>query len=224
MLNTKSLREQVYDYLRNEINNRKILPGAFINLNQISEQLGISKTPLRDAIIQLEIEGFVTIFPRRGVTVKKLVLDEIKDTYEIVGALEGSVILNIFDKIKSSHITQMEKLNTAQLEALEREDYDNYYKSNLDFHGVFLKLSENKTLLQMITPFKQRLYDFPRRGYLKEWELNNCNEHTQFIELLKQKDRKGAATIIRDVHWSFAVQEEFIRRFYKNANGTLFCE
>ena len=167
MLNTKSLREQVYDYLRDEINNHKILPGAFINLNQLSEQLGISKTPLRDAIIQLEIEGFVTILPRRGVTVKKLTLDEIKDAYEIVGALEGSVILSAFDKIKASHITQMEKLNSAQLDALEREDYDSYYKSNLAFHGVFLNLSENKTLLQMITPLKQRLYDFPRRGYTK---------------------------------------------------------
>ena len=188
MLNTKSLREQVYDYLRDEINNRRILPGAFINLNQLSEQLGISKTPLRDAIIQLEIEGFVTILPRRGVTVKKLTLTEIKDAYEVVGALEGSVILNIFNKIKSAHINQMEKLNSAQLDALEREDYDSYYKSNLAFHGVFLNLSENKTLLQLIAPFKQRLYDFPRRGYLKEWELNNCNEHVQFIELIKEGD------------------------------------
>jgi DNA-binding GntR family transcriptional regulator len=150
-----------------------------------------------------------------------LTLDEIKDAYEVVGALEGSVILNNFDKIKSSHIIQMEKLNSAQLTALEHEDYDSYYRSNLDFHGVFLSLSENQTLLQMITPFKQRLYDFPRRGYLKEWEQNNCNEHEQFIELIKQKDRKGAARMIRDVHWSFAVQEKFIRRFYKNAHGSI---
>ena len=221
MLNTKSLREQVYEYLRDEIHNQKLLPGAFINLKELSEQLGISKTPLRDAIIQLEIEGFVTIYPRRGVAVKRLTLDEIKDVYEIVGALEGSVVLNVFDKINASHVVQMENLNTAQLAALEREDYDNYYKLNLDYHGVFLNLSENKTLLHMITPFKQRLYDFPRRGYLKEWELNNCNEHRQFIELIRQKDRKAAASMIRDVHWSYVVQEKFIRRFYKNANGNI---
>jgi DNA-binding GntR family transcriptional regulator len=219
MLNTKSLREQVYEYLRDEINNRKLLPGAFINLNELSERLGISKTPLRDAIIQLEIEGFVTIFPRRGVTVKRLTLDEIKDAYEIVGALEGSVILEVFNKINSSHIATMEKLNAEQLAALKRKDYHNYYKLNLDFHGAFLNLSDNKTLLRMITPFKQRLYDFPRRGYISEWELNNCNEHDQFIELIKKKDRIGAASIMRDVHWSFGVQEKFIRRYYKNVNG-----
>ena len=128
MLNTKSLRQQVYEYLRDEIQNRSLLPGATINPNEISKQLGISKTPLRDAIIQLEIEGFVTILPRRGVTVKKLTLQEIKASYQIVGALEGSVILNEFDKITASHISQMERLNAEQKRALECEDYDKYYR------------------------------------------------------------------------------------------------
>ena len=218
MLNTKSLREQVYEYLRDEISNRKLLPGAFININEISRQLGISKTPLRDAIIQLEIEGFVTILPRRGVTVKKLTLKEIKDSYEIVGALEGSIILNDFDKIDRSHISRMEKLNARQVVALSRKDYDNYYKLNLAFHNVFLDLSDNKSLKSIVRPYKQRLYDFPRRGYIEEWELNNCKEHEQFIELVKKKDRSGAAEILRDIHWSFPVQEKYIRQFYPNAD------
>ena len=221
MLNTKSLREQVYEYLRDEIQNRNLLPGSTLNPNEISKRLGISKTPLRDAIIQLEIEGFVTILPRRGVTVKKLTIQEIKDSYEIVGALEASVILNEFDKITASHISQMEKLNTDQKSALENEDYDRYYRLNLDFHNIFNNLSDNKTLMQLITPFKQRLYDFPRRGYIREWELNNCDEHHRFIELVKKKDRIGAASLMRDVHWSYAVQEKYILQFYENANGKL---
>ena len=219
MLNTKSLREQVYEYLRDEISTRKLLPGATININEISQQLGISKTPLRDAIIQLEIEGFVTILPRRGVTVKKMTLQEIKDSYEIVGALEGSVIFNVFDRIGKAHISRLEKLNAKQIKALERKEYDSYYKLNLDFHNVFLDLSENKSLKCIVAPYKQRLYDFPRRGYIKEWELNNCKEHDQFIELIKKKDRRGAAIIMKDVHWSFKVQEKYIRQFYPNANG-----
>jgi DNA-binding GntR family transcriptional regulator len=221
MLNTKSLREQVYEYLRDEIQNRKILPGATINLNEISQQLGISKTPLRDALIQLEIEGFVTILPRRGVTVKKLTLQEIRESYDIVGALEASVIRNVFDKINASHISRMEQLNEKQLAALQNKDHDKYYKLNLDFHGVFLDLSENEALMNVITPFKKRLYDFPRRGYIKEWELNNCQEHNKLIALIKKKDREGAAAILRDVHWSYAVQEKYILQHYKNCNGNL---
>jgi DNA-binding GntR family transcriptional regulator len=218
MLNTKSLREQVYEYLRDEIHNRKLLPGATININEISQQLGISKTPLRDAIIQLEIEGFVTILPRRGVKVKKLSLQEIKDSYQIVGALEGTVIIDVFERIGKSHISRLEKLNAKQIKALDRKEYDRYYKLNLDFHSIFLDLSDNKTLKSIVMPAKQRLYDFPRRGYIKEWELNNLKEHNQFIELIKKKDRLGAAAIIRDVHWSFKVQEKYIRQFYPTAN------
>ena len=118
------------------------------------------------------------------------------------------MILNQFDKITASHISQMEKLNHEQKAALEKEDYENYYKLNLNFHNIFNTLSDNKALMHLITPFKQRLYDFPRRGYIKEWEMNNCDEHHQFIELVKKKDREGAARIMRDVHWSYAVQEK----------------
>ncbi|KUK42218.1 MAG: Transcriptional regulator, GntR family, partial [Thermovirga lienii] len=56
---TKSLREQVYDYLRRKLNAGELKPGAFLNLNELSARLGISKTPLREALIQLELEGFV---------------------------------------------------------------------------------------------------------------------------------------------------------------------
>ena len=113
----------------------------------------------------------------------------------------------------------MEKLNARQIMALNRKEYDNYYKLNLDFHNVFLDLSENKSLKSIVRPYKQRLYDFPRRGYIEEWELNNCKEHDQFIGLIKKKDRLGAAEFLRDVHWSFLVQEKYIRQFYTNAGG-----
>jgi DNA-binding GntR family transcriptional regulator len=85
----RSLREQVYQYLRAEMQNGRITPGKYLRLNRMSEQLGISKTPLRDAIIRLECEGFVTILPRRGVLMNRMTLQDVKDAYEIVGALEA---------------------------------------------------------------------------------------------------------------------------------------
>ncbi len=76
-LNILSLREQVYEYLRNEMITGGLVPGSTINLNRIAEQLGISKTPLRDALIHLELEGFVTILPRKGVMVNALTLEDV---------------------------------------------------------------------------------------------------------------------------------------------------
>lgn len=219
MINQKSLREQVYEFLRTELHKGEILPGSSFNLSQMSQQLGVSKTPLRDALLQLEVEGFVTISPRRGVYVNTLTLDDIRHCYEIVGALETAAILSVFNQFKDSHIEEMRNVNTEISSALDVEDFERYYRLNIDFHNAFLKLSGNEPLRRIITPMKQRLYDFPMRGYIKEWEERNCNDHEGLIDAIQRGDRASAETVWRDVHWSFSAQEKFIRRFYLFEEG-----
>jgi DNA-binding GntR family transcriptional regulator len=210
----KSLREQVYEYLRDEMNRGALTPGSTINLNEMSSRLGVSKTPLRDALIQLESEGFVSILPRRCVVVKRLTLDDIRKAYEIAGALEGSAVQSAFPNFEKHHIDELKRLNKEMQGAIRGGDFDRYYQLNLSFHDVFLNLSGNEVLRRIVMPIKQRLYDFPRRGYIKEWELRNCGEHEAFIQCLKQRDREGAVRVIKDLHWSFTMQEDFLRRFY----------
>jgi DNA-binding GntR family transcriptional regulator len=214
MLNVISLREQVYHYLREEMHSGRLLPGSTINPNEISKKLGISKTPLRDALIRLETEGFVRILPRRGVKVNALTLQDVKDAYDLIGALEGWVINCVFDRLSSSHTSELESLNSKMIAAIHSDDFDDYYDLNLAFHDVYLALSSNMMLRHLITPIKQRLYDFPRRSYIKEWELRNCEEHQQFINMIQKGDRDEAVRIMRDVHWSFTVQEKYIREFF----------
>ena len=208
-----SLREQVYQFFWQEMQSGILAPGASINLNEISSKLGISKTPLRDALIQLETEGFVTILPRRGVIVNKLPLHEVKSCYEILGALESSVISSVFDKIRTSHIEQMEDLNTEQIKALNYGEYEHYYRLNLAFHDVFLNLSDNDLLKKILAPIKRRLYDFPRRDYIKEWEMINIDEHNRLITCIKKGNRIGAASIIKDEHWNFDYHQKYLKNF-----------
>jgi DNA-binding GntR family transcriptional regulator len=224
VLDVRSLRQQVYEYLRTELQEGRLLPGAFIRLNDISEKLGVSKTPLRDAIIQMECEGFVTILPRRGVLVNKLSIQDIKNVLEIVGALESAVIVSVFDKFDATHVGEMQRLNDAMIAAIHREDYEAYYKLNIRFHDVFLNLSENTALQNIVLPLKQRLYDFPRRTYIQEWEFINCQEHRRFIDLVQQGARDQAAALMRDSHWSFAAYEKFIRRFYFGSEARIESE
>jgi DNA-binding GntR family transcriptional regulator len=213
-INSKSLREQVYEYLRGELHGGRLVSGSMINLTLISKQLGISKTPLRDALLQLDAEGFVTISPRRGVFVNPVTIDDVRHSYEIVGALEAAVIFSVFDRIGKAHIERM-KFNNAELKAaLERDDFQSYYQLNIAFHHVFLELSDNRMLQRIIMPIRQRLYDFPRRCYIKEWELRNCGDHDDFIKALERGDRNAAVNVWRDVHWSFTVYENYIRQFY----------
>lgn len=211
----KSLREQVYDYLRIEMNEGRLKPGVFMNLNLISNELGMSRTPLRDALIQLETEGFVTILPRRGVLVTRLSLEKIKDIYEILGALESSVIINTAFRFKVSDAELMTEYNRQMRKALDKNNFSVFYDANLKFHNVYLEKSDNMEILNYIKIYRERLYDFPRnKTYVKEWEMHSLDEHTELIRLLRSADFNGAADFVRDVHWSFAVQERFIRKYY----------
>ncbi len=217
ILQLRSLREQVYDYLRNEMHVGRILPGSFINLAQISRKLKISKTPLRDALIQLECEGFVKILPRRGVLVNRLSITDVKNILETLGSLESTVILSVFNLIKPKHIKKLDALNQTMRTAVNQEDFDTYYKLNIEFHNVFLELNQNEEINRIVVPLKQRLYDFPRRAFIKEWELINCGEHQQLIGYIRQGKPIEAATLWRDSHWSFDAYEKFIRRFYADS-------
>ncbi len=218
ILDVRSLRHQIYEFLRKEIQERRLVPGAFIKLNKMSKNLGVSKTPLRDAIIQLECEGFVSILPRRGVMLNRLTLQEIKHLLEILGALESATLRIVFDRITPNHIDEMERLNDEMRQCIRERSFDTfdpqYYTLNIDFHNVFIDLSINENMNQLITTMKQRLYDFPRLAYIKEWEWSNCDEHEQFIKHIRQGDRNRAANFWQEIHWGYEPQEKYIREFY----------
>ncbi len=213
-LDVLPLREHVYAYLRKQMNLGALTPGSTINIKEIANHLGISNTPLRDALIQLEIEGFVTILPRRGVRVNILELQDVKYAYDAIGMVEASIVLDCFEKITASHIIKLEKLNKIMIADIEKNDFKRLFKTNLEFHDVYINLSGNELLKKFMLPIKHRLYDFPRHNYDGEWEMRNCVEHRQFIEYLKAGNSKKAAEIMKDAHWSFGYQEHFIRKFY----------
>jgi len=218
ILDIRSLRQQVYEYLRGKIQAGSLVPGSFINLNEISQQLGISKTPLRDAIIQMECEGFVTILPRRGVMINRLSLEEIRNILEIVGALESAVVRAVSNRLNSEQLNRMDQLNRDMrvciLQSPSGTFDTQYYQLNIAFHNVFLDLSSNSALKQMLMIMKQRLYDFTRLAYIKEWELINCDEHDRFILFLRQGQHDDAARLWRDSHWGYECHEDWIREFY----------
>ena len=225
VLDVRSLRQQIYEYLQKEIQAGRLVPGSFINLKEISEHLGVSKTPLRDALIQMECEGFVSILPRRGVLLKRLTLDEIKDILEILGALESATLRSVFDKIGPARGEKIKTLNSAMRQRIQENSFEKfdpqYYALNIAFHNVFLELSNNTAMKQLMTTMKQRLYDFPRLAYIKDWEWSNCDEHALFIDYIRKGDKSGAAAFWQKTHWGFEAQENYIRKFYAQGNKSV---
>jgi DNA-binding GntR family transcriptional regulator len=215
ILNVKSLKEQVYEYLREQMRLGGILPGSAIDMAETSKKLGVSKTPLRDALLQLEMEDFVTILPRRKVVVKALTEQDIRNSYEIIGSLESMALLKAFERLSAAAIDRMAALNDGMARAIAGNDFDAYYSQNLAFHNTFLALCGNASLVKIVNTLKKRLYDFPRsKGFVKEWEEASIVEHRTLIDLLRAGRSLDAANHIRDVHWSFKVQERFVRLYY----------
>lgn len=215
IINTASLKDQVYEYLREEIRNKNLQPGSAVNMDATSKKLGISKTPLRDALIQLEMEGFVTIEARKGIYVNKLTSQEIREYYQVIGALESSALADSFDNIKPAHIEKMKKLNEAMDLAVKKSNFNRFYEKNLEFHELYIDLCGNKWLKQIVNNLKKRLYDFvPQDRWIKEWEESSVGEHQKLIEAIENKDLKQAVYVIADIHWSYNVQERFIQRYY----------
>ena len=215
-VNRASLREQVYEILRGQLETGDLKPGSVIRQDEIAGQLGVSRTPMREALLRLEQEGFVVIKPRSGIFVAQLTEQTIRNLYQMIGALEASVLVTESAALTDEKIARMRAHNEEGRAALAVDDFDPYYAANLALHDSYLQLSNNRELIQSVSAMKQRLYDFPRkRTFVKEWELASVDEHEEIISHLEAGDFAWAAEIVRDVHWSFEVQKDFIRSYYR---------
>jgi DNA-binding GntR family transcriptional regulator len=215
MINLQCLRDQIYAHLRGDIERGALKPGAPINMDNLSKELNISKTPLREALIKLECQGFVEIMPRKGVKVKELTCGELKEYYEVIGFLESSVVYSVFGQLRSSSIIErMKQSNAQQRISLNNQEFDHYYQLNLEFHDIFLTLSNNKTLQEIVVPLKKRLYDFPWHRLWEDWEKVNLDEHDNLIAKIEKGDRLEAAAVIRDEHWGWKKHEPYFIKFY----------
>jgi DNA-binding GntR family transcriptional regulator len=215
VLHTRSLREQVYDFLRAEMARGGLQPGAFLDLNELASRLGVSRTPLREALLHLESQGFVTVLPRRGFRLNALTLEEVRHFYEIIGALEAAALRSVGPSLGPADFARMRALDAAMAEAVAARDFDRYYEANLAFHDVYLRRSDNARMVSQVHLLKQRLYDWPRRETMVQaWEQHSVVEHEDFLRLLEQGEIDRAARHLQEVHWSFAVQEPFVQAYY----------
>jgi DNA-binding GntR family transcriptional regulator len=199
--NNQLLRTQVYEYLRKELKRGNFVPGTYVSIKNISESLGMSRTPVKDALLQLQAEGFVTFLPQRGVMIKELTLKEIENIFEILGALDSRVLLSVFNKIGPKELERMKKINKEMLATFNSERFDKYFDFNSKFHNIYLNFSTNDDLLKLVTSLRQRLFEFNKRDWEKVIELN-YEEHETLIEIIEKGDAQEAANFIRDVHCS----------------------
>ena len=197
------LRTQVYEYLRQAFRTGAIRPGMFISINQLVKELGMSRTPLRDALLQLQAEGFVAFLPQRGIRINDITDQDLEDIYEMLGALDSRALLSVGDRLGAKEVFRMKKINERMLSAIDNKGYSRYFKLNTDFHNVYLDMSTNQPLLNQVNILRQRLFEF---NYNPEWldkvPRLNYTEHLTMIDLIEKGRCREAADFMRDVHCS----------------------
>jgi len=204
--NSWSLRKEIFDYLSNQIESGALIPGSLINVRQLTEKLNVSRTPLREALAQLEIQGLVSILPQRGVLINVLMYEDLLNLFEIIGALESQVVVKIFHRITGNEIKQMKRYNQIMKQAIGKGKNKTFHETNILFHKVFLDLSTNRELTTYVSSL-----GFALKSYRDRFKRAIVAEHAIFIDLLGKNNPNTAADYLKNVHWKFNYPDNFIR-------------
>ena len=216
------LRKQVYDYLREQMVSGRLKAGDFINQAELISRLGVSRTPLRDSLMQLEAEGFVSIIPCRGVQIRPLTRDAIRNIYQISGALEAAAFEQAFPGMEQERLDELVELVAETEVRMSQGDFEACSGNNQLFHEKILELCDNEELLKMLRCSRERLYRFPggaTRDFsaaedLASWEKEYWEQHRKIIDIFRTGTARELGDYMRYVHWDFEGAEDRIAAFY----------
>lgn len=183
------MRDQVYDILQEWIMIGKLEPGAKLRDQELSDLLGISRTPIREALLKLEDDGLVVTKANRWTLVSPIDMKEAEDIYLIVEALETLAIEQGMQHLSKVDIEELENLNENFKKALELGDKVAVFRADNEFHDKIVKLSNNIELSKLLTNLKIKIQRMEIHYFI---QTNNSqesyNEHIEIISALKEND------------------------------------
>jgi len=197
-----SLKEHIYDVLRSAIMEMDIYSEG-INLRlderQLAEQLGISRTPIREALAKLEQEGFVEIRARKGVFVRPKTLDEVLEMVVVWAALESMAARLVTQVATDKDIASLRKLGVKDSKDRSRADLAEYSEANIKFHQRILELSGCALLRETADGLLQHMYAVRRRAMRERDRITrSVVDHMAIIEAIENREAELASMLVRD--------------------------
>ena len=195
----KSLGEHVFESLKHSIVRGKISSGEWLVESHIAETLGISRTPVREAIHKLEREGLIERQPRGGFTVLGLERDDIEETFGIRSVLEGYAARLAAVKHNAQELEQLENKIDEFQNALDRKKMSLLPAINTEFHDLLYGLSKSPKLINMINGLRDQIYRY-RQMILKERKFASTSnqDHKKMIKYIRRRDAEGAERLVRE--------------------------
>lgn len=187
------LREVVCETLRDAIRRGLLKPGERLMEIQLAEELGVSRTPVREAIRRLELEGYVIMMPRRGTYVATLSIRDINEVFEIRTSLESLSSGLAAERVTDEELEQLQRLLVKNGAYIESGDMDKIVKTDAEFHDLLYKASRNQRLVGIISNLREQLTRFRTMSMSFPGRLKaTLEEHRLIVEAIAQGDVRAA--------------------------------
>ena len=198
--NHRPLREMVYEELKMQILTGTIIPGTRMMEVELAEEMGVSRTPIREAIRKLEKEGLVTIEPRRGAYASQISTDDMVEILEVRQNMEGLAAFFAASRMKPEQMRELEDVSKKYNQAVADGNMQDMITYDTRFHRIIVESCNNKFLVQMIEQLQELVLRFRYIYYDNFRRAENMpEEHQTILEAIENGDA-DAARQAADIH------------------------
>jgi DNA-binding GntR family transcriptional regulator len=192
----KPLREVIFNTLREAIIVGELKPGERLMEVQLAEKMGVSRTPVREAIRKLELEGLVDMVPRKGAHVAELSVKDIIDVLEVRASLDGLASALSATRITDEELKELKHIYSQFVVYSEKENLQGIIKKDVEFHEVIYRSSRNEKLIQISNNLREQVQRF-RVIYLKDNSSSKgvAREHQDILEAIAARDPDTAQKV-----------------------------
>lgn len=192
------LHIQIADRLREMIMTGALREGDKINENELCASMGVSKTPLREALRVLNVEGLISLIPNRGSYVTRPTIEEIVEMFDVMSLLEGYCARAACVRMSERDFMRIERLHARLEKHFDHRDQDAYIRVNNQYHSLVQELAGNRTLNQIVSGLRKKilLYRFKSLNLPQRFE-SSIQEHRQLLEAFRQRDGRMAEALMQ---------------------------
>ncbi|WP_284201723.1 GntR family transcriptional regulator [Gluconobacter albidus] len=192
-----SLTDQVYAMLRREIITCQLAPDSDVSELELAERLGTSKTPIREALARLSMDGFLEVFPRRGYRIRPVTIKDINDLFAVRSVLEQTAASLAARNMTEEDFDLLAELARTSYSVQEENSIDYFIDANRQFHIAIAKGSRNPRLISIIINHLEESERFFHMG-VRQRDINTetNQEHTQIVDVLRGRESGYAGKIM----------------------------
>lgn len=193
------LRDVVFRTLRKSILTGELKPGERLMEIHLADKLGVSRTPIREAIHMLELEGLVTMIPRRGAEVSKITEKSMQDVLEVRRALDALCAELACERITDEDLVSLEDACKAFEESVKVGDLTEIAKCDVALHNIIVLATRNTRLVQLVNNLSEQMYRY-RFEYIKDKNQHPIlvEEHKKILQAIIKKDKEAAANAAKE--------------------------